>query len=219
MADVDILVALLDEGVDVWRPVRASLLGGDVFLIQSASVPEDEHWQHAPGEVVRCVERMWEDGKIHPVAVDALPEVPGTVRTWIELHDSTLSNVAIDGDEINVVFAPAYLHRWEVRGDHRIGTGWTQTARMLLTAATPDETSTNDLGPLDGGHVETPQRVYANMLPVPLKVTAAVHVQLELSKGRVIQASGGGIAITLEGEPRFVESLPTELDPDRNEPA
>ena len=219
MDDIDILVPLLDEGVDVWRPVRASQLGGDLFLIRRASIPEIEHWMFTPGEVVRCVERVRADGKIDAVAIEALPEVPDTVKTWVELHDSELGSVEVVADRTDLVLAPAYIHRWEARGGQRIGTGWTQTARVRLLPSTPEETTQSDLGPLAGGSLETPRGTFSNLIPVPLEVAAAVHLRLEFSNGRAIDASGKGVAITLEGDPDFVESLPAEFDPGRDDPA
>jgi hypothetical protein len=43
-----IYVYLLEEGVDVWRPVQARALGGDEFEILGP-VPEDEVWEFPPG--------------------------------------------------------------------------------------------------------------------------------------------------------------------------
>lgn len=55
MNRTQIFVALLDEGVDVWRPVEAERLSGDLFRI--APQPYDaeiERWAFPPGAVVRC---------------------------------------------------------------------------------------------------------------------------------------------------------------------
>ena len=58
-----IYVALLDEGIDVWRPVAAEVLGDGVFRIVSENAePADEHWEFPPGCAVRCEERRLSDG-------------------------------------------------------------------------------------------------------------------------------------------------------------
>ena len=52
---VQIHVALLDEGVEVWRPVQAELVKGDVYRI--INQPYDrtiEAWQFEPGDRVIC---------------------------------------------------------------------------------------------------------------------------------------------------------------------
>ena len=50
-----VYVSLLDEGVDVWRPVSAEHIRDDVYRIVGESPdPEDEQWQFLPGQHVRC---------------------------------------------------------------------------------------------------------------------------------------------------------------------
>ena len=50
-----IYVYILDEGTDVWRPVWAKNLGNSLFEITSINQDvDDEKWQFAYGDVVRC---------------------------------------------------------------------------------------------------------------------------------------------------------------------
>jgi hypothetical protein len=50
-----IYVALLDEGIDVWRPVEAERISPDTYLIvDRAYDPRTERWEFEPGTVVRC---------------------------------------------------------------------------------------------------------------------------------------------------------------------
>jgi hypothetical protein len=52
---VTIYVELLDEGTKVCRPVQATLLGPEEYLILSAGYdPETETWEYPPGSVVQC---------------------------------------------------------------------------------------------------------------------------------------------------------------------
>ncbi len=69
-ATEQIYVALLDEGIDVWRPVEAERLGPDVFRVTGA-IPDGEVWAFQPGEVVRCQEKKLSDGT-HPIATEKL---------------------------------------------------------------------------------------------------------------------------------------------------
>jgi hypothetical protein len=48
-----VYVELLDEGVDVWRPVQAEHLGGDLYRL-TGERPDGEVWPFAVGDVVRC---------------------------------------------------------------------------------------------------------------------------------------------------------------------
>jgi len=62
---VQIYVRLLDEGVDVWRPVQAEHLGGSVFRI--ICQPYDrkvESWQFEPGDEVFCEQIESNEGRI-----------------------------------------------------------------------------------------------------------------------------------------------------------
>jgi hypothetical protein len=50
-----IYVALLDEGIDVWRPVEAQMLSPDTYLIVDQDYdPRTERWEFEPGTAVRC---------------------------------------------------------------------------------------------------------------------------------------------------------------------
>jgi len=50
-----IYVALLDEGIDVWRPVAARRLSPDRYLILDQDYDQAiERWEFEPGTVVRC---------------------------------------------------------------------------------------------------------------------------------------------------------------------
>jgi len=66
---VTVMVPLLDEGVEVWRPVHAEALPhGRYRIVTENSNPEDERWAFSTGEVVRCEERELE-GQCALVAV------------------------------------------------------------------------------------------------------------------------------------------------------
>lgn len=56
-----IYVELLDEGVEVWRPVDARVEAGAVFRLPDTAAP-DEHWRFPPGSRVRCEWRELSDG-------------------------------------------------------------------------------------------------------------------------------------------------------------
>lgn len=60
-----IFVSLLGEAVDVWRPVRADHVYGDVYrIIEQPYDPAVEAWRFAPGDVVRCESIHSDDGPI-----------------------------------------------------------------------------------------------------------------------------------------------------------
>jgi hypothetical protein len=51
----EIYVALSDEAVDVWRPVKAEHLHGNVYRISDQAYDREiESWQFVPGDEVVC---------------------------------------------------------------------------------------------------------------------------------------------------------------------
>jgi hypothetical protein len=53
MAEVTIEMPLLNEGIDVWRPVKAERVSNDAYRVLGP-VPDDEDWAFSPGTIVRC---------------------------------------------------------------------------------------------------------------------------------------------------------------------
>jgi hypothetical protein len=64
-----IYVALLDENVDVWRPVTAQREDDNYRIV--GPVPDSETWSFGPGSLVRCEQRELSDG-IALVAVESV---------------------------------------------------------------------------------------------------------------------------------------------------
>jgi hypothetical protein len=61
----EIYVALLDEGVTVWRPVQAERLSDNTYRILSQPYDRSiEAWQCEPGDVVSCEMVESSDGRI-----------------------------------------------------------------------------------------------------------------------------------------------------------
>jgi hypothetical protein len=62
-----IYMPLLNEGVDVWRPVEAMKIT-DLGYMVTENPPPGEEWVFQPGHILRCEERQLSDGR-HLVAV------------------------------------------------------------------------------------------------------------------------------------------------------
>jgi hypothetical protein len=60
MREQTIYIALLDEGVDVWRPVQSQRLPDGTFLLPDHS-PDGETWAFPPGRRVTCELRQLSD--------------------------------------------------------------------------------------------------------------------------------------------------------------
>lgn len=60
-----IYVSLLGEGVDVWRPVQAEQLSGNVYRIVDQTYDREiEAWEFEPGDSVVCEQIESSDGRI-----------------------------------------------------------------------------------------------------------------------------------------------------------
>jgi len=57
-----VLVELLDEGTDVWRPVEVVEVRPGWHLLEG-SAPDDECWAFPPGTVVECEVRRSSGGE------------------------------------------------------------------------------------------------------------------------------------------------------------
>jgi hypothetical protein len=79
---IEVHVRLLDEAVDVWRPVRARALSEHVFHLSSDPVPDDEHWAFQPGEEVVVEHRLSEGGKVL-VAVARATDMDERSNLWL----------------------------------------------------------------------------------------------------------------------------------------
>ena len=64
-------VYLLNEGTDAWRPVQAALVGAGRYRILG-DVPDSEVWQFQPGDIVRCRQHVFSDGRSGLVAAERI---------------------------------------------------------------------------------------------------------------------------------------------------
>ncbi len=61
---VTIYVSLLDEGIDVWRPVLAEHVRENVYRIADQPHPADEVWEFLPGTLVLCKQIQLDEGSV-----------------------------------------------------------------------------------------------------------------------------------------------------------
>lgn len=65
MTDETVYVALLDEGLEVWRPVKARRVTRDTYEILEQEYDRNlETWAFEPGTVVECQRRVRDDRKV-----------------------------------------------------------------------------------------------------------------------------------------------------------
>lgn len=64
-------VRLVDEAVDMWRPVEGFAIDKRLYRIAAEQhVPDDERWEFGPGEIVAVVTRDFE-GTMRKIVVSA----------------------------------------------------------------------------------------------------------------------------------------------------
>lgn len=68
MTSTVLLMPLLNEGTDVWRPVAVKSLDDGTYQILGP-MPDDEQWTFAPGSIVASQRRTFGNDQEQPVAV------------------------------------------------------------------------------------------------------------------------------------------------------
>jgi hypothetical protein len=212
MGSTVIQMPLLGEGVDVWRPVSSQPLGGELFLIDLQPIPETEEWAFAPGDVVRCVDRNFVDGSVHPTAVAQVPEELETVQRWVELHDSVLKRLehAPRAVEFHLI---GYIHHWETRAGIQFGFGLMQPIFVNIGEASAPAFLEGAMEISDGSLL-TKSASYANLIPLPLRTSGSVRLTLNLADGTNLEVSGVDCTVDTNGVARFVELLPADMYPE-----
>ena len=72
---VTIFVALLNEGVDAWRPVLPRPLDGGLYRIVGVDADTtDETWRSPAGVIVKCEHKQFADGTTGMTAVAQFEE-------------------------------------------------------------------------------------------------------------------------------------------------
>jgi len=206
-----IQMPLRREGVDVWRPVASRPLGGELFLIDVQSIPETEEWAFAPGDVVRCVDRDFADGSVHPTAIAQVPEELETIQRWVEFHDSILERIEGTPDTVELHLL-GYVHHWQTRAGIRFGIGSMQPVLVQIDHARLPAVLEGAIE-ISDGLLLTKGTTYSNLIPLPLRTSGSVRLTLNLADGRDLDISGEDCAVNVNGVARFLEVLPADMYP------
>lgn len=133
------------------------------------------------------------------------------MNTEIEIHDSRVSKIAIQGNTVVVHFQWAYLHKSNGRPGVDAGTGWVQEARLTLAeAVVRGDYPTWPCDLMDGELIAGDER-YPNHIPVPFETSVSTELHLVCDSIHTITIAGTGAKLELIGVPRYVE----EFTPDR----
>jgi hypothetical protein len=80
---VQVHVRIVDEAVDVWRPVAAEPISEHVVRISPQAVPADEDWSFSPGDEVVIERRRSPDGHDVLVAVARALDIDFPSSAWL----------------------------------------------------------------------------------------------------------------------------------------
>ena len=126
--------------------------------------------------------------------------------TSIELPGSMISAVEIEGDQLRIRFAPAYLIKSMTGSRER--TRWRQDGALVFEGAEMDADAV--LPPLPaacaGGDVGENVYTYRDMVPVPLESRGHAHCVLRFEAGE-LRVSAAGVRLEMVDVPKYIEHL------------
>lgn len=142
--------------------------------------------------------------------LSACPTCGMPKHRWLEFHDSVV--LAVDCTPHTArVDIDAYVHQWEGRESARRGTGWMQRLQVEvgepvvahLPSGFPCKLTDGCATPRDSGG-----------LTLPTTLDGPVVLDLETTSGEHLLVSGRQLRTHDLAEPRFVEELPPDMDPE-----
>ncbi len=127
----------------------------------------------------------------------------------IELHDSTLAALTVDGADVLVSFRPAYVHTSEGRPGVDRGAGWAQDIDLRISGAAIFGIPVAQPVKILGGRIWIDGELEGGgMVPLPLPASYHFELVLVLESDGAVAASGGSPQAVMVGEPRYLEDFP-----------
>ena len=131
----------------------------------------------------------------------------------IEIHDSALDRITLEGDVAVLHFPQVYIHSSEGRPAIDAGSGWTQEAVIRIGDAHIDgkfsQESREAYGGthhLSDGSIRINRSVSDNLIPIPLDVQGDIELTLACW-GDVVHVHGNSARLELIGKAEYVEEF------------
>lgn len=132
----------------------------------------------------------------------------------IEIHDSALDQITLDGGVAVLHFPEVYIHSSEGLPATDAGSGWTQEAILRIGNAHVEGEFCKESREAYGGYAHYPSdgsiRINAsvsdNLIPLPLDVQGSVELTLECW-GYVVRIHGNSAKLELIGKAKCVEKF------------
>jgi hypothetical protein len=128
----------------------------------------------------------------------------------IEIHDSQLDRITMEGETALIHFRSVYIHQSEGELWVDNTTGWSQEAELRIGNAhvegsftVPQKVWGGDIN-LQDGSLRIGDALSDNLIPIPLQVTGDIELKLE-SCGETVRVCGTAAHLQLIGAARYVE--------------
>jgi hypothetical protein len=132
----------------------------------------------------------------------------------IEIHDSAIDQISLENGVAVIHFPTVYIHQSDGKPAMDAGTGWVQEAVLRIGDAQVEgafseemrEVSGYDVHYLKDGSIRIGDQVSDNLIPIPIDVTADIHLTLE-SWYETVRIRGTSCSLELLGEANYVEEF------------
>jgi hypothetical protein len=125
----------------------------------------------------------------------------------IEIHDSKLDAISIQGGDAVLHFPKVYIHESAGTPAVDAGSGWVQEAVLRIGGAAVKRSFSKFPADLLNGYIKISESLLKNAIPIPLNHNGIVELRLETWNDEVVLISGGSVQLELIGEPRYVEEF------------
>jgi hypothetical protein len=129
------------------------------------------------------------------------------VNSALELHDSNISEIRQQGNDVVVLFSRAYIHKSTGRPGWDAGSGWSQAAEVVVINSMLPHTLPDNLSDLRGGHLKVNDELFAGLIPMPFNAIGKTELEIEFSEGERLSFVGEGITLFPRGEGQYIEEF------------
>ena len=130
------------------------------------------------------------------------------MNSAIEFHDSEVADIVLDGDEVILSFAEAYVHKSEGKPGTDPGTGWTQAAKLFIGGASLEGVFPDFPCWIADGSLRIEGIHLNDLIPIPLDCSGRVRLEVVFHRDSWITITGNSAKLVLIGEPTYVEDVP-----------
>lgn len=131
-----------------------------------------------------------------------------TLKVEIELHDSVIGSLSIDGSDLKLSLSPAYVHQSLGTPGIDSGDGLVQDAIITIRDGFIEGEAPELPTEILDGECVIGSQTYNNSIPLPLNQDGAVRLVLNVAPDyREIMLSGTHISVRLMGDPKWIEKF------------